>query len=284
MLHSLNDNRISALIPYLTMKTSLEKFGKIASELDDAQKQTLSRWVDQQIQLHQAVLSSTEATQVSISSAQITHAFVELESRFNTSEDFEKTLDANHLTREDLTSALSLELHSQTVLDYISHDIVEFTDEQARSYYTENKSRFEQPERRKASHILITINDEFAENRREPALKRLTELSSAVTPATFGSYAERHSECPTAMNSGQLGMVEKGLLHKELDEYLFSMTDGEISPVLETEAGFHLLYCEQIMPAHCVSFDDAKGKIIEKNNQRARVRKQKQWISGVMKG
>lgn len=84
------------------------------------------------------------------------------------------------------------------------------------------------------------------------------------------------------MNRGELGLVEKNLLHKELDEYLFTMSEGGISPILETEAGFHILYCEQIFPAHCIDFNQAREKIIEKHNQMARVKKQKQWISTLL--
>ncbi|TCS38867.1 nitrogen fixation protein NifM [Reinekea marinisedimentorum] len=272
----------SALKPYLQMKTSLERFGKIASELESAQKEQLKTWVNQQLKLHQKVLTSKEATQVSITSAQISHAIQELESRFASSEDFEVTLEANELDRNSISTALNLELHSETVLDYVSLDFPQFSEEQAKEYYDNNLEKFEQPERRKTSHILITINDEFPENRREAAYRRMQEIALKISPDTFGEFAERHSECPTAMNRGELGLVEKDLLHKELDEFLFTMGEGGLSPILETEAGYHILYCEQIFPAHCIDFEQAKDKIIEKHNQVAKAKKQKQWLSTLL--
>ena len=272
----------TALKPYLQMKTSLERFGKIASELESKQKEQLRVWVDQQLRLHQKVLTSAEATQVSISQAQVNHAIKELESRFASIEDFETTLKANDLSRSSISEALNLELHSETVLEYVSHDVQPLSDEQAKVYYQNNLNKFQQPERRKTSHILITINDQFPENRREAAHQRLKDIAFQLTPDNFGFYAERNSECPTAMNQGALGLVEQGLLHKELDEHLFKMREGEISPIIETEVGFHILYCEKILSEHCIEFQQAKEEIIKKHYQRAKTKKQKQWISSLL--
>lgn len=182
----------SALKPYLQMKTSLERFGKIASELESTEKEQLKTLVNQQLKLHQHVLKSEEATMVAITDAQVTHAIKELESRFASSEDFEVTLEANALDRRSITKALNLELHSETVLEYVSHDIPTFSEEQALAYYQSNLSKFEQPERRKTSHILITINDEFPENRREAAYP--AHAGNFVQPVTGNLWLLRRAK------------------------------------------------------------------------------------------
>ena len=103
-------------------------------------------------------------------------------------------------------------------------------------------------------------------------------LAGQISPETFSDLALRHSECPTAMHGGELGLVKKGLLYAELEQTLFDLPAGTISAPVETEAGFHLVFCQQILPAHTVSFEDAKQQIIEKHHQRLSAQRQKQWV------
>ncbi|MDD5462304.1 MAG: peptidylprolyl isomerase [Methylococcales bacterium] len=58
--------------------------------------------------------------------------------------------------------------------------------------------------------------------------------------------ALKHSECPTALQGGVSGIVPRGKLCPELDAALFSIKAGEISEIVESEIGFHLVLCQQI--------------------------------------
>lgn len=266
---------------YLTMKTSLDQFGKIASDLSEEETKKLKQVMTQALKIYTAVLASSESTKVIVPEAQVKLAMKELKSRFSNEKDFETVLEANNLDEESLMLSLRKELHCETTLDYISNDCQPISDTEAEDYYYQNLTKFSQPERRKASHILITINDEFAENTSENAHKRMQDIAAKVTPSTFGLFAIRHSECPTAVDEGNLGLIEKGLLHPELNEYLFTMESNTISNVVETEIGVHLMWCESISPEHTVSFSQAKPKIIEQHLAIARKRKQKEWIASL---
>ncbi|TXR53037.1 nitrogen fixation protein NifM [Reinekea thalattae] len=275
-------NASSALAPYLTMKTSLDLFGRIASELDSQEKSKLQSLVAKQLLLIKQIVASQEADAVTLSEIEIARAMKELESRFPDSNAFQQTLLANKLTKEDMRKALTIELLSEAVLDTIADDYPRFSEAEAKIYYQNNIEKFEQPERREASHILITINDQFAENKREAAHKRMQDILYKLTPDNFAQMAERHSECPTAMNQGHLGLVSKGLLHTELDCALFAMNANSLSYIIETEAGFHILFCQKIQPAHRVEFEQAKEKIIKQHNLLAKKRAQKNWMANLM--
>ncbi len=148
-------------------------------------------------------------------------------------------------------------------------------------FYYMHKDKFSQPETRTARHILITINDEFAENARDAVLEKMAAIRKRVTakPKRFAEQAMKHSECPTAMNGGLLGKLPKGQLYPELDAVLFNMNDGGISDVVESELGLHILYCEQIHPAGPVSFKEAEPRIREKLTKRRMRMCQKSWLS-----
>ena len=111
--------------------------------------------------------------------------------------------------------------------------------------------QFRRPETRLARHILITINDTIAENTRSAAGKRINAIQArlAKEPQRFEEQALKHSECPTALDGGKLGDLPRGKLFPELDKALFELKAGEVSGVLESELGFHVLRCDTITEA-----------------------------------
>lgn len=266
---------------YLRMKTSLEQFGKIVSELTDDELKKLEQIMKQALRIYNAVLNSKEAKKVIVPDMQVNAAMRALKDRFNKDEDFQSVLEANSLTEKSLFVSLRNELHCETTLDYVANDCPPLTDEQAQVYYYQNLNKFSQPERRKASHLLITVNDEFEENTREQAVKRINDIKKSATPENFGKLALRHSECPTAVEEGELGLVSKGKLYPVLEQALFEMDPNTISEVIESEIGLHLLYCQSIVPEHMVSYPQAKEKIIEQHLVADQKRKQKQWIAAL---
>ena len=153
-----------------------------------------------------------------------------------------------------------------------------------RLYYQYHPEQFRRPETRLVRHILITINDTIPENTREAAGKRAAEISArlAKEPQRFEEQALKHSECPTALDGGKLGDLPRGKLFPELDQALFEMKAGEVSGVLESELGFHILRCDAITEAGVLGYDQAKQhirKLLEQKRKRAR---QQAWMKELL--
>ncbi len=268
----------SAQHNYLLMRLSLEQFGNAYSELNSEQQAEAQQLAGRALSLQQAVLASPEAAAVSVPDAELQHAILQLADRFDSNEAYHKALAANQLSEAGLAEALKAELATEATLAHVACSVPELSDEEAKTYYEQQLAKFEQPERRYASHILLTINPDFAENTQEESHRRICELAEQATPEGFAALAKRHSECPSAMNDGELGWVESGLLFPELEAQLFNMAVGEISPPIETEVGYHILYCQQIKPPHRVPFEQASDKIKESHRARRQTRFQKQWV------
>lgn len=267
---------------YLNFTTSLDQFGKLPEDLTPAEQKKLASFIDTQLTLHKAVISSPTAAGIGVSGKQIDHALNELKQRFPDQDAFIKTLDHHGLTEKTLTQALKETLQRENILDTVTRDIPPLSNELAESYYFKNLDKFKQPERRQASHILITINEEFKDNQRANTIARIQEIFDQAHPQNFEQLAMRHSECPTAMNHGKLGLVSKAQLHPELDEALFNMTANSISEPIETEAGMHILWCASIEPAHRVEFGEAKERILAMHHRRAVISAKKQWIQTLL--
>jgi nitrogen fixation protein NifM len=165
-------------------------------------------------------------------------------------------------------------------MDRVGSRSIEISSVDVHIFYEMHKDKFTVPESRVAKQILITINPDFPENTRETALDRIQCIAEKARkkPKRFGHLARENSECPTAMQDGLLGVVKRGTLYPELDAALFSLEEGEVSEVIESEIGFHILLCEKITPQKIIPRVKAEKKIHQILTERARRACQKAWL------
>lgn len=265
---------------YHLLRGALEKFQKNIPELDNNQYQQAKMVADKTFALESIVLSTPEARDIMVLESKLDAAMQEVASRYPDQESFFQDLKNNGLDKIILRRALYRELLFDTVLDRISAKTPSASDLDIQIFYQLHKDRFTKPEKRKARHILITTNPDFAENDRVAAFTRIKSIADKLkkNPARFEILARNHSECPTAMEMGMLGELLRGTLYPELDAALFDMQEGDISGVIETEMGFHILLCEKISKSVTVPLSRARSRIEQMLLERQRKACQKAWL------
>jgi peptidyl-prolyl cis-trans isomerase C len=265
---------------YHLLRGALERFSKNLGELDERQMIEARRQADKTYDLETLVLASAQAREVAIPPDQVDAAFAEVLSRYPDRSALREDLRCNGLTEDRLRQALHRELLFDGVMQRVSARRLTVSQIDARLYYELHPDKFLVPEQRTARQILITINDDFAENSRPAARARIEKIAEKLrrSPNRFADQARKHSECPSALEGGRLGEVRRGQLYPELDSVLFSMREGAVSDVLETEVGFHLLLCEKITPARSIPFSRAEPRIRALLDERNRRNCQKAFL------
>jgi nitrogen fixation protein NifM len=182
-----------------------------------------------------------------------------------------------------LLAALHRQCKVNTVLELIASRAPEISDIDIGIYYHLHGEKFNVPERREVCHIYISINPDYPENTPEMALKRAQEISEKLhkKPYKFAELALQHSECPTALEGGVLGTVSRGTLYPELDAVLFKLKPGQVSDVVQSEIGFHVLLCKSIQKAETLSLVKATPKIRQLMNERAARNCQREWLANL---
>ncbi len=271
---------------YLHIRTSLFHFGHFPSDIeDDAERKKLTEEVVKQRAINQSVLSSPEYSMMVVPEQELEQSLNEIYEQIPDETDLDALLIKNGLTQSSLRDSIELDLRVAAVLYYIAEQQPEVTDVDAELFYHLHTDRFVIPEQRTARHILITINDDFAENNREAASSRIKSVQKELLnkPFKFEKLAKANSECPTAMEGGLLGTLAAGQLYPEIDAVLFKMDEGQISEVIESSLGFHVLKCDAISPQRETAFAEVKDKVksaLRKRNQRVA---QRQWLQQRMK-
>lgn len=150
--------------------------------------------------------------------------------------------------REMGLSEMTLKQEIEQVLainDYISKNIVphiEVNEKEMQEYYDGHKESFRQPEMVRASHILIKVAPEADDERKEAAKKELLNIRKRIIKGEkFGELAKKFSEGPSASRGGDLGYFARGKMVKEFEDAAFSMKPGQVSGIVETRYGFHLI-------------------------------------------
>lgn len=273
-------------LTYHRLRSALNQFGRGPVDLDTGQRAHVEQQALKEYAIEARVLSSDEARQIVLPEDVVEQAIEVVRGRYDNPDDFEADLERNGLTLDMLRLALRRELTVEAVLERIGAQAAEVDDVEVKLFYYMNQERFEQPETRTLRHILITINEDYEENRAETARARLERIAERVRskPGRFGEQAYKHSECPTALQEGRLGRLPRGQLFEELEEVAFRLAEGEISPVVESQLGLHLLWCEQIHPQGPVPLAEARPRIVERLQERQRRNCIRNWLGQLAQG
>ena len=116
--------------------------------------------------------------------------------------------------------------------------------DEVRNYYDQNLARYTSPEERRASHILIKADEQMSSADRAKAKTKAESLLAELrtTPAAFAELARKHSEDPgSAERGGDLDFFGRGAMVKPFEDAVFGLDVGEISPVVESDFGYHII-------------------------------------------
>jgi len=142
--------------------------------------------------------------------------------------------------------------------------MVVLKEDDLRTYYTQNQVRLAGQEQRRASHILLTVQTNASEAERVRTREKAQELLAQLkkSPDSFADLARKHSQDPgSAERGGDLDFFARGAMVKPFDEAVFAMEKGQISDVVESEFGYHLIRLMDIKRPKSKSFEELRPEM-----------------------
>lgn len=144
-------------------------------------------------------------------------------------------------------------------------DQVSVSDAEVAAYYAQNPKRFTSDESRRLSHILIAIKKDASAADKAAAKTKAEALLAQVrkAPADFAKLAKAQSQDPASAElGGDLDVLEKGALPKPVEDAALKLKQGEISELVSSEFGYHILTVTVLKPAAVKPLDQVKGEIM----------------------
>ena len=138
------------------------------------------------------------------------------------------------------------------------------TDADIKAYYEQNAKRYTVDEQRRASHILIAVKKDSAPADVAAAKAKAENLLIQLrkNPAEFAKLAKENSQDPgSAERGGDLDFFSHGMMVKPFEDAAYKLKQDEISDIVQSDFGFHIIKVTAIKPASVKSLDEAKAEI-----------------------
>ena len=141
---------------------------------------------------------------------------------------------------------------------------VTVSDADIKSYYDQNAKRYTTEEQRRASHILITAPKDAPAKDRAAAKAKAEALLAQLrkNPGDFARLAMENSQDPgSAERGGDLDFFGKGMMVKQFEDSAYKLQKGQISDVVESEFGYHIIQVTEIKPGGVRTLEQVKDEI-----------------------
>ena len=185
-----------------------------------------------------------------------------------TLEDFKALVEAYGQKFDEVKQQIKKRLTYWKFMDIQFAGQVNITDANTQKYYSENAKQFEIPEQVRTSHILVKVDitdPNIDPNKTKATAKAKAEglLAQIKAGADFAELAKANSDCPSKAKGGDLGMFGRGQMVPPFEQAAFALKVGQISDIVETQFGYHIIKVTDHKDASVISFEQAKGDIIK---------------------
>jgi len=192
---------------------------------------------------------------------EVSRALDDMQTQFHTEEAFLSRLAIEGYNRESYRAHLKRLVSARKYLDTLSAEVA-VSDTEVHTFYTENPDKFRLPEQVRARHILLKLNPGDDEQVKQAVREKMAGiLAEAGNGGDFAALARQYSEDANATQGGNLGFFARGEMVKPFEEAAFGLQPGELSAIVETPFGLHLIKLEDRRPARIVSEDQARWQI-----------------------
>ncbi|MBU2538775.1 MAG: peptidylprolyl isomerase [Proteobacteria bacterium] len=257
-----NGQPIAATAVEGEIKGILGRFQEQGRKPSDTEMTSLRESVLEKMIKLELLSQESKKAGVSVSATDIENELKGYKKGFADDKSFAKALGEAGITEAELRKQIGKNLTIQKFIDTKFKGKAQVTEQEAKDFYNNNQDKFAQPEMAHARHILITAKETESKADKDRKRAKLVQIKKQLKDgADFAELAKQFSDCPSKERGGDLGFFPRGQMVKPFEQAVFKMMPGDVSDVVETEFGYHLIKLEEKKPAKTVSFDEAKAKI-----------------------
>jgi len=224
------------------------------SQLSEFRKQTLERLIDSEL-----LYQESQNTGIKVDKAALDEKF---KKRFPDEAKLKKILSGMNMSESALKSEW---LRGMAIREFIDREFVskvKVTEKETKAYYENNPNLFKQSEQVRARHILIKVDSKVNDSEKLKARKTLETIREKLQKGEdFSTLAKEYSQCPSSAKGGDLGFFGQGKMVKPFEEAAFALKPGQVSDIVETTFGYHLIKLVEKKPESTIPFEKVRNKI-----------------------
>ena len=226
-------------------------------ELGQIKKQVLENLIAREL-----LYQESQKKGIKVDQKEIEEQLTALKGRFPSEVEFKNALSTMNLTEADLRFQFERDLAIRKLLDDQIGGKSTVSEKESRAYYDSNLESFKKSEQVRASHILIKVDPGADEAKKAEARTKIESLQAKLKNGEdFGALAKEYSEGPSGPKGGDLGFFGRGQMVKPFEETAFSMKPGQVSGMVETRFGYHLIMVTERTPESTLSYEEVKDRL-----------------------
>jgi peptidyl-prolyl cis-trans isomerase C len=217
-----------------------------------------------QLVTYTVMTQEARARNVAVSDAEIDTQIKQMRAQFPTEDEFKKALAARNLTLDQFKKDTRVDLMISRMMEAEVKTAAAATDADARQFYDKNPEKFRQGEAVRASHILIMANEKADDATKKQARAKIDAILKRVRAGEdFAKLAQANSQDGSAQQGGDLNFFNRGQMVPAFDQAAFALKPGEVSDVVTTQFGYHIIKVTERRDATTVPFEQVSGRIVE---------------------
>lgn len=252
------------------------RFGDEAQpEIARARREVLDQLVNQKL-MEQII----ERYDISASDPEIDAAINDVRAQNGiTQAELAEALDREGISYQDYREQVRKQIQRTKLMRRQARGVGEMSDADARKFYDNNPSLFEQGEQVLVRHLLIATPQGATEAERAAAKKKAAAALARLNAGEdLAALAKELSAGPTARQGGSLGWIGRGDTVPDFEAAIFSLEKGETSGVVETQIGYHIIRAEDRRAARTVPFTEVKESIKNRMVQKGIEEEFQKWL------
>lgn len=229
------------------------------SQRDVINRQALDTLIDIELLYQESQRRGFEITE-----GRIEDQVSNLRAQFTDDEGFAGALEQIGISKDELRTEFKRQIAIQDMIDLDIVPSVSVSDQEQRDYYENNPDFFFTPEQVQARHILILVSPDAGEEEKSEARSRMEEIRSRIVAGEdFAELASQFSEDGSSAYGGDLGYFRREQMVKPFADAAFSLKIGQLSGVVATEFGYHLIQVTDKKAESIVPYEEIQARIVQ---------------------
>ncbi len=251
-----------------------QRLSRMGKPLSDSQLSEIKKEVLENLINHELFYQESQNQGITVDEVAINERVRKLKERFPSEAEFKSALTKANLTEDDIKAQFMRGMAIEQFIDTQFVQKISVSDKESKGYYDSHPDLFKQPEQVRASHILIKVDPGGDESQKIEARKKMEGIQEkAQKGEDFADLAKKFSEDPSSAKGGDLGYFRRGQMVKPFEEKAFALKPGEVSDIVETRFGYHLIKVMEKKSETTIAYEDIKGKLAQHLKQE-KVRKE----------
>lgn len=247
------------------------------------QRDRIYRGLLDQLIGYKLLQQETKARKVVVPDADVNARIADIQKQFPNEDAFKQALQQQNVTLDQLKSDARADMAVDKLITDAIGSKLTVKPEDVEVFYQANQDHFKQGERVRASHILIQVpKDADAATKAQARAKAEDLLKQVKAGKDFAELAKANSQDPgSAPNGGDLGYFQQGEMVGPFNDAAFALKPGQVSNVVETPFGFHIIKVIDKQAGGVVPFEQAKPQIQQYLEQQNRQKETQAFVEGL---